>query len=283
MKAAFATCVKLGLACMEEIYRIGGKLEFVITLKDDQDWNKSGRVYVDDFCSSNRIPVLKVNNINEPVVEREIVNRDIDWLFVIGWSQIVRPPVLWAPKRGAVGIHPTLLPEGRGRAPIPWAILKQLPEAGVTMFLLDEGVDSGPIIAQERLPLAPDETATTLYERVCKAHVTLIQKTWAAFENNQINPIPQDHEKATYWLKRTPEDGRISLDMSVYEVERLVRATTRPYPGAFIDDTHNRVRIRIWAGKLGDPNRAPEKGCLRLFLRDGVYDATEYEREPIDL
>ena len=130
----FVTCVQLGLDVMEEIYAVGGRLCLAMTLPDDVSATKSGRVFIDEFCSRRRIPLIKSRSVNDPEVVKAIVDSDIDWLFIIGWSQIARPTILNAPKEGCIGMHPTLLPEGRGRASIPWAILKGLDETGVTMF-----------------------------------------------------------------------------------------------------------------------------------------------------
>lgn len=276
MRFGFVTCVQLGLACMEEIYRVGGKLDLVITLHDDQAVGKSGRIYVDDFCRRHDIALVKSRNVNQPEPVDAIHKHAIDWLFIIGWSQIARADVLHAPRRGVLGMHPTLLPEGRGRAAVPWAILKGLKETGVTLFQLDEGVDTGPILAQHRIPLADNETATTLYSRVQEAHRLLIAQVWHDLMNDRIRPIPQDHARATEWPGRTPEDGRILPEMTVGEVERLVRAVTRPYPGAFWDTGSE--RIRIWSGKLAEPGAGE---VFRLQLIDGAYDATDFVREPL--
>jgi methionyl-tRNA formyltransferase len=277
MKFAFVTCVQLGLACMEEIYKNQGKLDLVITLKDEKARSKSGRIYVDNFCDQNQIKVLKINSVNDAEVIQAIQDYEIDWLFIIGWSQIAKPEVLQAPKRGVLGMHPTLLPQGRGRASIPWAIINNLPETGVTLFQLDEGVDTGPILAQERLPLAPDETATQLYQRVAQAHQTLISKIWSDLVNDQMQPIPQDPSQASVWPARTPADGQIDLSMTVEEVDRLVRATTHPYPGAFWQDSDK--IIRIWRGEIGDPLQPSSENVWQLSLSNGIFNALDYEIE----
>lgn len=274
MKFGFVTCVQLGLDCMEEIYSVGGRLELVITLKDQIAREKSGRIYVDNFCNKNRIDVLKIQNINDEVVIHALQNYQIDWLFVIGWSQIVKLPILRIPLKGVLGMHPTLLPIGRGRAAIPWAILKGLRETGVTLFVLDEGVDTGPILAQKRILILPGENATTLYEKVCLAHRALIRETWSGLKDNQIIPIPQNSLLATEWPGRTPADGRINLTMSVSEVDRLVRATTRPYPGSFWVD-RGKI-IRIWSGRINNSEKPSQEGTIRLFLKDGIYDVLDY-------
>lgn len=275
MKFGFVTCVELGLACIEEIYSIGGMLDLAITLRDDLAKTKSGRIYLDDFCRENNVDLVKIRHINDEEAIEAIKAKEIDWLFIIGWSQIAGEEVLNAPKLGVLGIHPTLLPEGRGRAPIPWAILKGLEMTGVTLFRLDGGVDTGDIVAQEILPIASDETATSLYSRVQKAHRTLLRSIWKDLVDNRVELTPQDHSRMTIWDGRKPEDGRILPDMSVANADRLVRATTHPYPGAFWEDDGKIVRI--WSGKIAKNGQEDAEGVFRIKLSDGFYDAVDFD------
>lgn len=277
MRFGFVTCVQLGLACIEEIYSVGGKLDLLITLQDNLATNKSGRVYLDDFCLKNSVDLVKVKHVNDALSVNAIREHSIDWLFIIGWSQIAGEEVLVAPTKGVLGIHPTLLPEGRGRAPIPWAILKDLEQTGVTLFKLDSGVDTGEIVAQEVVPITHDETATTLYAKVNDAHRSLIKNIWRDLADDKITLTLQDESKATIWPGRTPEDGRITTDMNIAYVERLVRATTRPYPGAFFDDGDR--RMRIWSGRIVDDTADEFRTQSRITLSNGVYEAIEYEFE----
>ncbi len=249
MKFGFVTCVELGLSCMEAIYHAGGELDLVITLPDDKARKKSGRVYVDSFCDEHNIPLIKSSNVNNDDVIQAIQEHGIDWLFIIGWSQIAKIAVLSAPSRGVLGMHPTLLPIGRGRAAIPWAILKSLEKTGVTMFQLDSGVDTGPIFKQLEIPIACNETATTLYQRVNEAHYELMTMAIPLLIEDKLPLVAQEPGSATVWPGRTPEDGLIDLSGSVHDAERLVRATTKPYPGAYFMDEQNR-KIIVWSAQL---------------------------------
>lgn len=276
MRFGFVTCVQLGLSCMEAIYDLGGTLNLAITLTDEQAKNKSGRVYLDAFCDAHSIPLKKFRNINEQAAVETIQAHGIDWLFVIGWSQIARQPVLDAPARGVLGIHPTLLPEGRGRAAVPWAILKDLERTGVTMFKLDAGTDTGPIASQLEIPLPADADATWLYSRVEEAHIELIRQTFVPLQADRIEFRVQDERNASEWPGRKPEDGQIDLDGSVVDAERLVRAVTRPYPGAFVD--RGNERIVVWsARRLACPDDAAPAAFV-LNFRDGTLEATDYDR-----
>jgi len=233
MNLGFITCVKLGLSCMEAIYKAGGSLNLVVTLPDNISKEKSGRVYVDKFCDKHDIQLLKSTNINNLDVVENIYKNNIDWLFIVGWSQIASADILKSTNKGIIGMHPTLLPEGRGRASIPWAILKNLNKTGVSMFKMDSGIDSGPIIAQMEIPLSTKVTATKLYDQIVNKHSTIMQSTINNILNDNIFLTPQDETKATIWPGRKPKDGEINLKGSVYDAERLVRAVTHPYPGAF--------------------------------------------------
>ncbi|MEC1747894.1 formyltransferase family protein [Schinkia azotoformans] len=272
-RIAFATCVQLGLSCIEEIYRIGGNLDLLITLKDEKAKKKSGRIYLDDIAIQHGAPLLKIDNINDPDVLTALIEHKIDWLFIIGWSQIAKKEVLETPTYGCIGMHPTLLPVGRGRASIPWAIIKGLKETGVTMFKLDEGVDTGDIIGQGVITLDGNTTATELYRKVDEMHITLISRYWNDIVNNNITPTKQDEYKATEWPGRKPEDGEILNSMSMEEADRLVRAVTRPYPGAFYKEEGK--TLRIWSAKVEE--NYYNKNSIKLS--DGYLISLDYEIE----
>ena len=270
MKIAFATCVRLGRSCIEEILRIGGRLDLLITLGDERAQSKSGRIYLDDLSQEHGIPLLKIDNINEPAVLQALRERKIDWLFIIGWSQIAKSELLNTPALGCIGMQPTLLPVGRGRAAVPWAILKGLDRTGVTLFKLDEGVDTGDIIGQEMIALSETVTATELYERVNQAHISLIARYWDDVVSGNVSLHPQDAAAATVWPGRRPEDGEITREMTMLEADRMVRAVTHPYPGAFYREG-DRI-LRIWSARA-----SAESG--RIPLRDGWLEPIDFQWE----
>lgn len=277
MRFGFVTCVQLGLSCMEKIYEVGGKLDLVVTLPDDRAPNKSGRIYLDSFCAARSIPLLKANNVNDDIVVEAIERAGLDWLFIIGWSQIARDAVLHAPRRGVLGMHPSLLPEGRGRAAIPWAILKRLERTGVTLFKLDGGVDTGPILDQIEITLGPGTDAGTLYRDVDAAHTALIKSAYPRLEADKLALRDQDESRATIWPARRPKDGRLDLGGSVADAECLVRAVTRPYPGAFY--VKDGRRIIVWKARILD-GRQDCDAASRLDFRDGALCLLETEDIP---
>lgn len=270
MKMAFTTCVKLGLDCIEEIYQIGGKLDLLITLKDEKARNKSGRIYLDEIAEKHQVPLVKIDSINDAEAIEALKEHEIDWLFIIGWSQIAKQEVLDTPRKGAIGMHPTLLPKGRGRAAIPWAIIKGLDKTGVSMFKLEEGVDTGDIIGQGIIELNEKITATELYQKVDEMQISLISKYWDDIVNDHVVFIRQNDADATEWPGRKPEDGVILSTMTMDAADKMVRAVTHPYPGAFFNDG-NKI-IRIWSATTN-----AQEGEIKLS--DGFLTPIDFEIE----
>lgn len=271
MRIAFCTCVQIGLSCIEAIIKDGGKFDLLLTLHDSKSKKKSGRIYLDKIALSTNTPLYKLNHINDADVAELLRKQRIDWLFIIGWSQIVSPEVLKVPRKGIIGAHPTLLPIGRGRAAVPWAIIKGLDKTGVTFFKMDEGVDTGPILDQYEIPLSPLETASELYAKVNEAHVQLIRQIWPKLKSDAMVGQIQDENQASYWVGRTPADGELSQSMTLKEVDRLVRATTRPYPGAYVM-IDNLTKLIIWSGSA-----SPVQSGKMLNFSDGLYYVIDYE------
>lgn len=276
MKIGFVTCVALGLECLEEISAIGGRVDVIFTLDDDVANQKSGRVYLDDYCDRTGTRLIKVRNINDPEALAAIKEEGIDLLLVIGWSQILNEPLLRAVNYRALGMHPTLLPVGRGRAPIPWTILKGLSVSGVTLFELAGEADTGRMAGQVSFPVAPDETATTLYAKSIEAHRALIRKYWDDIVAGKTNLVEQDESRATHWEQRRPSDGLLSADMTTEQVERLVRAISHPYPGAFF--LEGAQKVIVWSGHVA---KNGETGKRFFTCTDGNYVLDEFEVLPV--
>jgi methionyl-tRNA formyltransferase len=256
---------------MEAIYAAERKLALAITLPDDVAPHKSGRVFLDKFCELHTVPLVKSSNINNSDVLTAIHNAKLDYLFIIGWSQIAGDDVVDAPRNGCLGMHPTLLPQGRGRAAIPWAILKGLDKTGVTLFRLSKEVDRGSILGQLEIPMAPDIDATDLYKKVCDTHVQLMIDVLPKLESGDIRDHIQNDALASHWPGRKPEDGAINISGSVKEAERLVRAVTKPYPGAFV--IQGNKKLVIWKAAIID--NPADRFSINFY--DGTLQPIEFE------
>jgi methionyl-tRNA formyltransferase len=277
MRFGFVTCVELGLAAMEGIYQAGGRIDLALTFPEDRALEKSGRVNIGGFCDRHEIPLMRIEGINDPAAVAILREAQLDWLFIIGWSEIARREVLEIPRSGVLGMHPTLLPEGRGRAPIPWAILKGLQRTGVTLFKLDEGVDSGPLLDQEPIQLEEREDASMLYAKVLRAHTRLAERALPDLLTGHARFVAQNEALASYWPARKPEDGELHESLSVEEADRMVRALTRPYPGARVIAGDGKQLI-VWRADVIGNCPCPGDSLILRFA-DGWLAITEYEIE----
>jgi methionyl-tRNA formyltransferase len=220
----------IGRRCLEASRDVGGEVAAIVTLPGPLDSNRSGQCSFDDLG----LPVIETEDVNSPETVAAVREHLPDAIFVVGWSQLVRQDFIDAAPLGVYGMHPTLLPKHRGRAAIPWTILHGLARTGVTLFeIVDPTADSGPIIGQVEVDVAPDETATTLYDRLLEAHVELVREHVPRIADGTATRAPQDTRRASAWPKRTPADGIIDWDTRARYLDDWVRAQTRPYPGAF--------------------------------------------------
>jgi len=152
-------------------------------------------------------------------------------------------------RAGGVGFHPTLLPEGRGRAPVAWTILLGA-RAAANLFYLTDEPDAGDIIVQREVPVRPDDYSEDLIERTNRVLAETILDLAPRIRAGDIPRTPQDQSKATYYPKRTPADGLIDWSATTEQIYRLIRAAGRPYPGAF---THfGQRKLIIWRGQPAD-------------------------------
>lgn len=238
--------VDVTLACLDALIESGIEPELVVGYADARA-QASGYVDIAGVAESRGLGAIRTSDINAPTTADAIQSIDAALMFVIGWSQLVGPELLGAPRYGSVGIHPTDLPTGRGRAPIPWTILKQLRTTASTLFFLTEGVDDGDVIDRVQIDVDARETAGTLYAKHRAAHAELVRGNAYRLLRGTAPSTRQDHAKATYWPKRSPEDGRIDWSADAEAIDRLVRAVTRPFPGAFTEIAGDPVTI--WSGE----------------------------------
>ncbi len=133
--------------------------------------------------------------------------------------------------RGVLGIHASLLPKYRGGAPLNWVLLRGERETGVSLFELADGVDDGPLYGQRRFPIGPQDYIGDLVEQANDAAISLLRESIAGIVDGSLTPQPQSGTP-TYCLQREPDDGIIDWTRPAEEIERLVRAVSRPYPGA---------------------------------------------------
>lgn len=165
-----------------------------------------------------------------------------DICVVAAYGKIITKETLEAPKYGCINFHASLLPELRGASPIQSAILQGLDKTGVTIMVMDEGMDTGPILSQVEISLST-ETTTTLKEKMLECGLPLLLNTIPGFIDGEIEPRPQDNEKATYCKMIEKEDGHVDFSKSAEEEERKIRAFNE-WPGVFCFWGEKRIKIK---------------------------------------
>lgn len=192
-------------------------------------------------------PVVRVDNVNRDTALSAIGAIAADYIFVIGWSQICGPRFLDLAKERVIGYHPAALPRMRGRAAIPWTILRNEPITAGTLFWIDQGTDTGDVLDQHYFHVAPDETAATLYAKHMEALSTMLDRSLPILASGATPRKRQDEACATWTARRRPADGLINWSAPAEDVLRLIRASGHPYPGAFT--ANGETRLQIWSAQ----------------------------------
>lgn len=157
---------------------------------------------------------------------------NIDLLYCFGWSHLLKPEVIRIARKGAVGFHPSKLPQNRGRHPIIWALVQRLTHTASSFFMLEEAVDSGAVISQSVIAIEPEETAQSLYDKIVQQAKLQVLSISRDFCRDRIEYLPQESGQISHWRKRSRKDGLIDWRMRAEDIHALVRALSRPYPGA---------------------------------------------------
>ena len=231
-RIVLAGSVNSSRAIMEKLIQHEMNLVGVLGLALEKQKDVSGFCDLGVICRGNSVPFRDFLNLNSPEIVEHIRLLQPDLLFVVGLSQLVASELLQVPTHGVIGYHPTRLPEGRGRGTIAWLVLGKAP-AAVTFFQIDEGMDSGPIWFQVPFEVEESDYAQDVIDKVVRAICAGLDKALPGLKLGKLDCEPQDHSKATYLGVRRPQDGLINWSASAIEIARLVRAVSKPLPGAY--------------------------------------------------
>jgi UDP-4-amino-4-deoxy-L-arabinose formyltransferase / UDP-glucuronic acid dehydrogenase (UDP-4-keto-hexauronic acid decarboxylating) len=232
MKAVVLAYHNIGCVGIRALLRNGYRIAAVFTHRDDPRenlWFDS----VAELAGDLNIPAFAPDDINHPLWVERIRGLEPDILFSFYYRNMVAPPLLEIPPAGGLNLHGSLLPKYRGRAPVNWALLMGEKETGVTLHYMTPRPDDGDIVSQRKVAISEEDTAVTLHGKLAEASSLMLDEILPRIREGNAPRIPQDHSRATYFGGRRPEDGEIDWQRSAAEVRNLVRALTRPYPGAF--------------------------------------------------
>jgi len=243
------------------------KIHTLITLPSSTSKGVSDYIDLHEFCQQNGIHVIDTINVNAKETIAELQTLRPDYLFTLGWSQIFKEEFISCFSQFVVGTHPSKLPHGRGRAPLPWTILEDLDRSAVSFFKIDSGVDTGKLIFQREFDIPKKTYVKDLYAKVAKELGLGFYEIYTLIVNNEtIHLSDQSSAGVTVRGKRTPDDGLIEFDQDINKVEKLIRAVSEPYPGAYC--YYKDQKIIFWEVEF-DPEQI-YSGTKRQILKKSI-------------
>ena len=214
---------------------------------------------VAEVAEANGVPVLQPARLRSPEVIETLRELAPDVNVTVAYGRIIPREVLELPRLGSINVHPSLLPKYRGASPITSAILNGETETGVTIMYQSMELDAGDLILQRRVPIAPEDTARTLYDRLARLGADALVEALRLVAAGRAPRIPQDHAAATYAGKLEKEHGRIDWAKPARELVNLIRAMD-PWPSAYT--MHRGRLLKVWRASVRDEAGAGEPGTV---------------------
>ncbi len=228
---------------------------------------------IKEVALANNIPVFQPEKLRRPDAVETLRQWPADLYVVAAFGQILPQSVLDIPTRGAINVHASVLPRWRGAAPIQASILAGDAQTGVTIMMMEAGLDTGPMLRAEAIDIAPDETGASLHDRLSELGARLLIPTLDDFLAGRIHPVAQADEGVTWAPQIKKEDGRVDWAKSAVEIDRQVRAFT-PWPGTFT--AWGERTLKILGGRPLEGTEAPGQvirrdGLVAIGTADGLF------------
>jgi methionyl-tRNA formyltransferase len=236
VKLVFCGTPRFAVPTLETLLAAGHELALVVT-QPDRPVGRSQQLAappVKQSAIAAGLPVVQPEKIrNNAEFRAQLESIVPDAIVVVAYGRIIPPWMLALPRLGCINLHASLLPKYRGAAPIQWAVAMGESVTGNTTMLLEEGLDTGPVLRQQRVPVGPDQTATDLFDILAQSGAPLVVETLAGLDAGAIHPHPQDHSQATLAPLLEREDGR--MDFAAHTATELRNRWRgfQPWPGAF--------------------------------------------------
>ena len=247
---------------LDALIRHGADVVGVLQLRGESSHTVTAFSPLDELAESHGIPCATFRNINDSEIVEQVREWQPDLMFVVGLSQLVHREMMSIPVRGCVGFHPTFLPAGRGRAPLAWLTLDAQPGAA-TFFLIDEGVDSGPIFVQETFEVTPEDYASDVERKLVAATERSLDRWLPELLSGVWVPRPQNEVLATYNGRRSLDDGLLDWHQSSDQLLALIRAASTPHPGAYT--WYQGRKLIVWRADF--EKHLPWRGAVGRVLR----------------
>jgi methionyl-tRNA formyltransferase len=272
MRSVFVGTVEISWHCLRTLFEMGEEILAIFTMPDQRAPLISAYRGFDDLGQRHGVPVYKTGDINSHQSISIMRSLEPEIIYVIGWPRLVKRAILDLPSKGCVGIHSSLLPKYRGGAPVNWGLINGETEWGISLLYLDDGPDTGDIIAQERFPITLEDNCKTVYNKATEASIRVLKQFVPLLTQGAAPRKPQDDAQATLYPQRKPHQGEIDWNQTALQVYNWVRALTHPYPGAFTFLPDGR-RLFVWQAEIPPHNNStpvtpqnPKPGTLLTIL-----------------
>ena len=282
MKVVVFAYHNIGCTGLRALQAAGFDIAAVFTHKDDPSEQRFFSS-VAECCAEQDLPVFATEEVNHPLWIERIREIKPDLIFSFYYRDLLSQELLDIPAMGAYNLHGSLLPRYRGRAPANWVLVKGEKETGVTLHQMTCRPDAGAIVAQLKVMIANDETALSLHNKLDQAAAHLLQDILPRFLTRQIPLTPQDENQASYFGRRTAADGQLFWQRPAQELDCLIRAVTRPYPGAFTYAGDR--KLTIWQAIVVNENAHQAPGTilalepLRIACGEGALEIVAGQSE----
>jgi len=283
MKILFFGGHELGKITLEYLLEKDKNVVAAVITETDNEWYDG----LEEVTDKYNLKLFEEKNINNKKFVKKARNElKPDLIISVNFDQIFKKEIINITEKGCINIHASLLPEYRGRAPFNWAILKGEKETGITVHYINEGIDTGEIIMQEKIEIKKTDYIADILERVKQKYPEMINKSVDLIGNDEVEPVKQEKENGSYYGKRTPADGLIDWSQSVTDIYNLIRAVSHPYPGAFTYLSDEKVfiwRAEVEAEAANDekPGKIIKKDNNKFLVQCGRGQllVTDYEAE----
>ena len=235
------------------------------------------------FAADRGLEVRTPRSLKSPEAQEAFAALALDAAVVVAYGLILPKPILTAPRLGCLNLHASLLPRWRGAAPIQRAIMAGDAETGVEAMLMEEGLDTGPVLLSQAIPISPEDTGASLHDKLAAIGAPLLARALAGYAAGTLTPRPQAAEGVTYAHKLTSEEARLDWARPARELERKIRALN-PAPGAWrlLPGPKGPLRLKILEARLGLGQGAPGEALddrLLIACGEGALRLTRLQRE----
>ena len=251
MKIGLIGCVQSSLVALESLIGISDSgIQVVAVVTKKKSSFNADHVDLASTCIEHAIP-FHYEKKNEKQRSLDFMSEfKPDIIYCIGWSYLLGDNFLTLAPLGAIGFHPAKLPQNRGRHPIIWALVLGLSSTASTFFRMDLSADSGPIISQVDISISNSDNAASLYEKILHEMKRQIPDFTHQLNQKKAIFVEQDHNASNTWRKRSRTDGLIDWRMQAEDIYNLVRALSRPYPGAEFQNSGSYTLV--WESVVSD-------------------------------